>query len=439
MTKLASFPNNPRRLVLFGLAAGAAQMAGCGGGGGDLAGLGSGGTGSFTTGVITSLGSIIVNGVRYDDSGITPERADDDSTLRSLIPGMVVSVEGTERTEPTVLGQLPASRASRITYGSEWKGPVDGISRTTTTDPITAEARTTGTFTILGQTVKVTEATKFIHSDDNPGTTTRSFVDLQPSPAQYVEVYGFVDPATDQLQATLIEIKNSRPDTYRLSGKLSEFSSSVTGGTARLATGPRISWASTDVVESGITAGAFVKVRLNPDPVGAVYAATRIRKPSVQTPKGVDYKQYKTEIEGLVTEFSSPSSFSVNGLPVIVPAGIPSEGTLRAGAIVEVYGTIKDGTVVATKIEVKSGFDRNTPFFGSVISVDLDRRKFILRPVGISTPSQDQTFTYTAETEFEDRLRPENLTNVASPNKVKVKAARSDSGYRALKIELEKD
>ncbi|MFN7288027.1 MAG: hypothetical protein ACK5SV_02725, partial [Burkholderiales bacterium] len=69
----APFPlSNTRRLVLFGLAAGAAQVAGCGGGGGDLAGIGSGGTGSFTTGVITGLGSIIVNGVRYDDSGVTP-------------------------------------------------------------------------------------------------------------------------------------------------------------------------------------------------------------------------------------------------------------------------------------------------------------------------------------------------------------------------------
>ena len=60
MTKLLSLSSNPRRLVLFGLAAGAAQVAGCGGGGGGLAGIGSGGTGSFTTGVITGLGSIIV-------------------------------------------------------------------------------------------------------------------------------------------------------------------------------------------------------------------------------------------------------------------------------------------------------------------------------------------------------------------------------------------
>lgn len=125
MTKLAPFPNHPRRLVLFGLAAGAAQMTGCGGAGGGLAGLGSGGTGSFTTGVITGLGSIIVNGVRYSDD-TADKIAVDDSTARALTPGMVVAIEGSAVT-PSTNGGLPTATAYRIVYGSEWKGPVSSV------------------------------------------------------------------------------------------------------------------------------------------------------------------------------------------------------------------------------------------------------------------------------------------------------------------------
>ena len=53
-----------RRGALAGLLAGglAAVLAACGGGGGGASGT------NFAQGAITGLGSIIVNGVRYDDS-----------------------------------------------------------------------------------------------------------------------------------------------------------------------------------------------------------------------------------------------------------------------------------------------------------------------------------------------------------------------------------
>ena len=45
-----------------------AVLAACGGGGGGVAGISTGGTGSFSSGTVRGFGSIIVNGVRYDDS-----------------------------------------------------------------------------------------------------------------------------------------------------------------------------------------------------------------------------------------------------------------------------------------------------------------------------------------------------------------------------------
>ncbi|RPH67003.1 MAG: hypothetical protein EHM83_02620, partial [Burkholderiales bacterium] len=73
----------------------ALMAASCGGG--DLAGVGSGGTGnrlaSVSYGSIAGFGSIIVNGVRYDDRAATVS-SDDGTTRGALGLGMVVEVRG---------------------------------------------------------------------------------------------------------------------------------------------------------------------------------------------------------------------------------------------------------------------------------------------------------------------------------------------------------
>ena len=65
----------------------AAVAVGCGGGGGStsVAGVGSGGTGSFTSGPITGFGSIIVNGIRFDESAASASGSikDDDGVVGS--------------------------------------------------------------------------------------------------------------------------------------------------------------------------------------------------------------------------------------------------------------------------------------------------------------------------------------------------------------------
>jgi|GEM_PF-314727 len=427
----APFPlSNTRRLVLFGLAASAAQVAGCGGGGGpDLAGIGSGGTGSFTTGVITGLGSIIVNGVRYDDSGVRP-LADDDSTssTSALVPGMVVTVEGSGRTAATKVGGLPTAVAYRITYGSEWKGPVAGIVRTTTAGV------TTGTFTMLGQPVSVSATTVFT------GLINR-FDDLRDDgsvPVHYVEAYGFVDQTSGQLQATLIEVKSSLQE-YKLSGKLTAFDRA--GATARLGPAPSgttltVTWSGADVAGENIAVGTFVRIRLNPTPVSpGVYTATKIRRQGPRAPETGRHERYEAELEGVVTDFFSPTSFSVNGVAVTATQA-RIEGTVAAGVRVEAKGKVENGVLIATEVEVKTAeSNRDFKFYGSIVSVGTG--SFTLRPEKASDPSLDQTFTYDASTRYEDRLSAASLT--VSARIYEVKAARSDSGYRAIEIGLEKD
>ncbi len=80
MRSIQSIPNFQRRTLLLGMVGTMVQLSGCGGGGSDVAGLSSGGTGSFTSGTISGLGSIIVNGIRYDDTNANKISRDDDIT-----------------------------------------------------------------------------------------------------------------------------------------------------------------------------------------------------------------------------------------------------------------------------------------------------------------------------------------------------------------------
>ena len=72
-------PSPPRRWLQGLLFLAAGVLAGCGGGG--EGGVGTGGTGTYALGTITGFGSIIVNGVRFDDSAASV--LDDDDATRS--------------------------------------------------------------------------------------------------------------------------------------------------------------------------------------------------------------------------------------------------------------------------------------------------------------------------------------------------------------------
>lgn len=61
------------------------------------------------------------------------------------------------------------------------------------------------------------------------------------------------------------------------------------------------------------------------------------------------------ELEGRVTAYASPTSFSVDGIPVDASA---APRTLSVGMRVEVYGTMRNGTLVASRVKLEdSGSD----------------------------------------------------------------------------------
>lgn len=309
-----------RRQALLALV-GTALLPACGGGT-DMAGVSSGGTGSYTSGTITGLGSVIVNGIRYDDSAASVSFDGSASTAAALKLGMVVRIQGSALTPATVAGGLATAIASSIACGSEWKGPVADIDTTG------------GTFTLLGQTVRVLRTTVI------EGTTFSTALN-----GLYVEVYGLLDPADGSLQASRIELDDSSPASPRLSGLVS----GLTANTFQLGSAT-ILYSSATEVPTTLANGLLVRVDLEPTANGSgQWIATRVRADAAAIELEDDDE---ADLEGFVTALTA-TGFVLNGIPVDAShIGLPSG--LVEGDRVEVQGSALNGTVIASEIDIKT-------------------------------------------------------------------------------------
>ena len=121
----------------------ALTVAACGGGdGGTSARVGTGGTGAFSVGAITGFGSVIVNGLRFEDASARVSDEDGPRSRSDLKLGMVVKVEGSVSTSAS-----PTGTATSIVFDSELLGPVKlGVNRA---------------ITVIGQKVALSSATVF--------------------------------------------------------------------------------------------------------------------------------------------------------------------------------------------------------------------------------------------------------------------------------------
>ena len=351
-----------RREGLIALAGAVAALSGCGGGGGEaglgsLASVGSGGTGSFSIGAITGFGSIIVNGVRFDDSKATI--TDDDGAVRSsgdLKLGMVVAVTGST----VVVGATGSTAsASSITFGSELRGPIDSIG--------------SQSLVVLGQTVQISASTIFDNS------IAGGLAGL--AVGQVVEVHGFVDPATDQISATRIE-RTGNAANLKLQGQVQSLN--TTARTFAIG-GVTISYAGIATAAlPALANGLVVRVRLAATPPTGTRTATSIKTAARQVE---DHQE--AEVEGSVTAFTSNSVFSVNGVAVDASKAAFPNGTtgLKAGARVEVKGSVANGVLVATSVKLETEDEVENHEFelhGTVSNLNTTAKTFVVRGVFVS-------------------------------------------------------
>ena len=394
-------------------------LTACGGGGNDAASTNGTNADLVSQGVISGFGSVIVNGVRFDDSKAKIEDEDEEeNSTRSkddLRLGMVVNINGSSAGT--------TGTASVISFGSTLKGPVQSIASSTVpsgTPTTTTTAAGSHTLVILGQTVLIGAWTVF-----DPVSLPNGFASI--AAGNVLEVHGHLSPSLNRLVATRIS-KENNANAYKITGNVNSLN--ATSQSFKIGT-ETFSYANIDPQKLRVTLadGLTIKMRLaTVQATTGTWTATRIKAAKKAMPDRI-----KAEIEGLITAFTSATSFSLNGLVVDASnASFPKgTATLALGVRVEVKGTVIDGKLVASVVKTEDrdrgeDEDNEIELHGNLSALDTTAKTFMLRGLTVS---------YTGNVSFQRGLAS-NLVNGAS---VEVKGQSSGGGttVQATRIKFE--
>ena len=305
-----------RRLLTAALVLFLMFLFSCGGGGSggstEYAGGGVVGTGKYT-GVVSSFGSIFVNGIEFSTSQATILVNGQSATEADLEVGMKVNVVAENNI------------ATTVTYEPEIQGPVENI------DTVNNK------IIILGQTIFTDSATVF------KGFS--SLNDLQTG--DNLSISGFFD-ASKNLRATFVEKKTSLA-SLELKGYVSNLDQQSKQFEIK---GQTIDYSGIPSPPT-LNNGDFVEIEGTLS--GSTFVASEIK---VEHPLISGNPGDEMEIEGIITTLSSQTEFEVNSLPVKTTSQTVFEnGTIDNIALntrVEVEGSMDaSGTLVAEKVEFR--------------------------------------------------------------------------------------
>lgn len=399
------FPSPWRQLA--GVLAACSVASACGGG------VDSGGTGApmaMSSGRITGFSSIIVNGVRYDETGAI--LVDDDGAVRSrsdLKLGMMVEVDSAPPATDASNG-ISTAVASRIQFGSAIKGAVESVNLAAST------------MVVLGQTVKLDASTFFSGNATGLAGVT---------PGQLVEVHALLDPSTGIYAASRVDLRTSL-DEYKLRGIVSQLD--TTAKTFFIGSA-RISYAdATGSPLPTLANGVAVKVKMQTSASSGTWIATKVDSARRNIAEGSS-----AEVEGIVSSYAGLASFVVDGVTVDASgAGVifkkGTNGQLANGVRVEIEGVVRNGVLVASKVEYRRAEtdedddddDDGVRLKGAIESVDAVARTFVIRG---TTVAYDNATRFTRG----------NAASLAAGASVDVKGVVSAGGTRvyARKIRFE--
>ena len=323
---------------------GAGAGAGAGGGGG---GGGGGGTPATSKGVVTALGSVTVNGIRFDTS--TAQIRIDDSPGRpesELKVGMVVRVKGSK---DDLAG---TGKATEVEAHHVVRGKVDD--------------KGGGILRVGGHEVEIEHGTEF----ENHASGVDSI-----SVGERVRVHGH-PTTTGHIRATRVEKEAGTSEDFEVKGFVSDLA--AVAGTFTLKVSPdaassyAVTMASGVAVPAYVVNGSYVEVRSAPAPVAGALTATAV----VLEDAKLGPAQAEVEVEGLVTSGSS-AQFVVEGQTVATSGstrwdnGLPAD--LAPGVKVEAEGKLDAaGVLQATKVS----FRANVRVQGPVSNVDVASGSF---------------------------------------------------------------
>ena len=372
-----------------------ALLVACGGGDGD----GVTATDATVIGPITAFGSVVVNGIRFDDGSAVVTIEDEAATRSRLRLGMVVQVQGQIRSDGTAV-------ASQIRYNDCIEGP------------ITAMNRVQNTVTVMGETVQVDGDTVF------DGVTLRDMNAF--AIGDVVEVSCMPVREQNRMRASRMERKGSFVDgttSIELTGTVANLN--LAQGTCLVGTTP-VNFAGIAAGDrpQGLANGMTVEASGNRFQNGVVLA-DRLRdrdRDRIHVPDGDLF-----EVQGFVADFVSIADFTVDGYTVDASDAVIRNGTaadVADGVKVEVEGTMTNGVLVASLLVIK--LQTNVQVEAGMQAKDTTTLTLLGRPIQIG-----------AETVIVDRLasgtQPQLITlgalNVGDRLEVK---ATSDSGGALL-------
>lgn len=281
-------------------------------------GVGSGGTGATASAVgigsVDGFGSIIVNGVRYE-IGTAILNISDATELKL---GMTVQVTG------TLSADMTQGTATHVRSAAELRGPVQTVDAAD------------GTFRVLSMRVTVDEGTFYGGVSGLAGLR----------PGEEVQIWG-LPSATGELRATRVE-KVVATFGPILSGPVQNLSRARR--TLRIG-GLTVDYASATVLDdAGMIEGATVRVR-GFRIEGGVLIAQSVQLWQGPRPDGTRISQ-----GGLVSSYTSPASFRLDGVRVDASAAQVTGGRLDLltdGTRVEVAGVMRGGVLVASRLKIR--------------------------------------------------------------------------------------
>jgi Domain of unknown function (DUF5666) len=386
------------RLVnLLRASAAALLLAACGGG---VETGGTGATGSYVEGPITGFGSVIVAGVRFDDSSARVEDADGSVRGRDeLRLGMHVEIDSGAIADDGSGGRV--ATATRVRFASDLLGPV-------------TRADAQGLLiAVLGEAVRVTPATVV---DGAPGGAGALVV------GDIVDVHGFIEPGVviDRYVATRIERRSATPAAFRVRGLVRDLVASPPSlrigaqGFDLAATG----------VPAGLANGQLVRMTLATAQVGGLWPVTAI---AIETRRVADRDD--AEVEGSITSLASTASFAVNGVNVNASNATFVDGTagIVLGARVKVRGRSVGGELIAASVDLRSDADA----FGDGV----DLRELM---TGLDTGAQ--TFQVRGITVFYGNgpeFRNGSVADLANGKRVRVRGTLSADRTRVVATRIE--
>jgi uncharacterized protein DUF5666 len=382
-------------------------IAACGGGGGDsfatqpppatsppVGGISGNG---IAIGPVTTFGSIVVNGVRYETDGTSFTINDvAGGTQADIKVGQIVTVSGTINNDGTT------GLANTVEFDDSVKGPVESI------DLVTSQ------LVVLGQTVVAGPDTSF---DDGFSPASLEGVSV----AQIVEVSGQFD-ANGDIIATRIEPKPAGTQ-FEVHGTVSALDTgNMVFNLSNLVVD--FSAATLDNFPGGlISDGDFVEAKGTMLGTAGELLATQVELETF-LPNSNDGDHL--EIEGFITGFLSAQDFDVAGVPVTTNGATVFDGGVAAdlglNIKLEAEGSIDaTGVLLATRIDIRRA--KAVRATANVDSVDAVSNSLVV--LGI-------TVTVNALTRLEDKssadVDPLTLADINAGDYVEVRGDEFPAG-----------